>query len=210
MTSSSGPPRRQSRGFVLRTHHLTSPLNPLDNQPSFYSLFQSHHSSTYCIYPAIFHTCPAFTTTLAYYYSSHPSKLQQVYPAMDLNTTTPTTAASIDETPLSASPERRSSLEKHLQHRPDVQDLKDRHILLDTNVAPYAALPPLPILPSIYTIRYLTKEDSSLQATRQELARQRTTDALKKHLEHRPVREELVERMFTFYILYTIYTSFRI
>ncbi|OJZ81551.1 hypothetical protein ASPFODRAFT_145655 [Aspergillus luchuensis CBS 106.47] len=89
---------------------------------------------------------------------------------MDLNTTTPTTAASIDETPLSASPERRSSLEKHLQRRPDVQDLKDRHILLDTNVAP------------------------SLQATRQELARQRTTDALKKHLEHRPEREELVER----------------
>lgn len=50
-----------------------------------------------------------------------------------------TTAAAIDETPLSASPERRSSLEKHLQRRPDVQDLKDRHILLDTNVAPYGS-----------------------------------------------------------------------
>lgn len=126
---------------------------------------------------------------------------------MDLNTTTPTTAASIDETPLSASPERRSSLEKHLQHRPDVQDLKDRHILLDTNVAPY--LPPSHTSIHLYN-KIPNEEDSSLQATRQELARQRTTDALKKHLEHRPEREELVERMFTFYILYTIYTSFRI
>lgn len=32
--------------------------------------------------------------------------------------------------------ERRNSLEKHLQTRPDMQDLKNRHILLDTNVAP--------------------------------------------------------------------------
>ncbi|PWY78059.1 hypothetical protein BO94DRAFT_472339 [Aspergillus sclerotioniger CBS 115572] len=78
---------------------------------------------------------------------------------------------SIDETPISASPtDRRNSLEKHLQTRPDMQVLKDRHILLDTNVAP------------------------SLQAARQELARHHTTDSLKKHLEHRPDREELVER----------------
>lgn len=48
---------------------------------------------------------------------------------------------SIDETPLNpASHERRNSLEKHLQTRPDMQDLKDRHILLDTNLAPYACL----------------------------------------------------------------------
>lgn len=44
----------------------------------------------------------------------------------------------IDETPLSTSPtERRDSLEKHLQNRPEQRDLKDRHILLDTNIAPY-------------------------------------------------------------------------
>lgn len=43
---------------------------------------------------------------------------------------------SVDESPLAAH-ERRDSLEKHLQTRPDVQDLKNRHILLDTNVAPY-------------------------------------------------------------------------
>ena len=44
---------------------------------------------------------------------------------------------SIDETPISPI-ERRDSLEKHLQTRPDAKDLKDRHILLDTNAAPYA------------------------------------------------------------------------
>lgn len=47
---------------------------------------------------------------------------------------------SIDETPLGTAPyERRNSLEKHLQTRPDPQDLKDRHILLSTNVAPYGS-----------------------------------------------------------------------
>lgn len=41
----------------------------------------------------------------------------------------------VDETPISPI-ERRNSLEKHLQMRPDPKDLKDRHILLDTNAAP--------------------------------------------------------------------------
>ena len=43
--------------------------------------------------------------------------------------------AQIDETPISPV-QRRDSLEKHLQQRPDVQELKDRHILLDTKAAP--------------------------------------------------------------------------
>ena len=43
----------------------------------------------------------------------------------------------VDETPISPV-ERQNSLEKHLQMRPDAKDLKDRHILLDTNAAPYA------------------------------------------------------------------------
>lgn len=45
----------------------------------------------------------------------------------------------VDETPISPvrSQERRNSLEKHLQHRPEPQDLKNRHILLDTTTAPY-------------------------------------------------------------------------
>ena len=41
----------------------------------------------------------------------------------------------VDETPISPI-ERRNSLEKHLQHRPDPQDLKNRHILLDSKAAP--------------------------------------------------------------------------
>jgi hypothetical protein len=51
-----------------------------------------------------------------------------------------TEPASIDETPISPvrqAVERRNSLEKHLQHRPEPQDLKNRHILLDTTTAPF-------------------------------------------------------------------------
>jgi hypothetical protein len=47
--------------------------------------------------------------------------------------------SAIDETPISPSrPDhiRQNSLEKHLQHRPDSKELKERHILLDTNAAP--------------------------------------------------------------------------
>lgn len=81
---------------------------------------------------------------------------------------------SIDETPISPSrPDhvRQNSLEKHLQHRPDPQELKDRHILLDTNAAP------------------------SLQSKALELERQLATDSLKKGLEHRSTKEDLIERM---------------
>lgn len=52
--------------------------------------------------------------------------------------------------------QRRDSLEKHLQTRPEEQDLKNRHILLDTTAAP------------------------ALQAKQAELERQRITDNLKK------------------------------
>jgi hypothetical protein len=56
----------------------------------------------------------------------------------------------VDETPISPvrSNERRNSLEKHLQHRPDPQDLKNRHILLDTTTAPYVITisPPSPTM----------------------------------------------------------------
>lgn len=66
-----------------------------------------------------------------------------------------TEEASIDQT--SPNPlQRKDSLEKHLQLRPDEKDLKDRHILLDTTAAP------------------------ALQARQQELERQRITDNLKK------------------------------
>lgn len=62
------------------------------------------------------------------------------------------TAVVVDETPISPvrSNERRNSLEKHLQHRPEAQDLKNRHILLDTTTAPYVT----PVLQHLTT--YLT------------------------------------------------------
>ncbi|KAH8598074.1 hypothetical protein B0O99DRAFT_615836 [Bisporella sp. PMI_857] len=79
----------------------------------------------------------------------------------------------VDESPISPvrpKQERQNSLEKHLQHRPDPQELKDRHILLDTKAAP------------------------ALQSAAHDLERQRATDSLKKGLERRPQREDLVER----------------
>lgn len=75
----------------------------------------------------------------------------------------------VDNTHISAH-QRRDSLEKHLQNRPEEQDLKNRHILLDTTTAP------------------------ALQAKALELERQRITDNLKKGLSKRPEKEELVER----------------
>ncbi|RDL31087.1 uncharacterized protein BP5553_09876 [Venustampulla echinocandica] len=84
-------------------------------------------------------------------------------------------SALIDESPIApvrptASHVRQNSLEKHLQHRPDPQDLKKRHILLDTNAAP------------------------ALQCRAHELERQRASDSLKKGLENRAERDKLVER----------------
>lgn len=52
-------------------------------------------------------------------------------------------SSGVDTSPISPV-ERRNSLEKYLQHRPGQQDLKDRHILLDTNVAPYVSLSAIP------------------------------------------------------------------
>lgn len=54
-----------------------------------------------------------------------------------------TTKIGIDESHISPV-ERRDSLEKHLQHRPDAQDLKNRNILLDSNAAPCVAYTPRP------------------------------------------------------------------
>ena len=96
----------------------------------------------------------------------------------------------IDSSPIADSQlERRNSLEKHLLTRPDAQDLKDRHILLDTNVAPYCPL---------FRNRWLDRINvtRSLQATRESLSRNRASDNLKKNLEKRPDREALVERIF--------------
>jgi len=83
---------------------------------------------------------------------------------------TTTQAPEVDTSPIAPTLDRRNSLEKALQHRPDEQDLRNRHILLDTTAAP------------------------ALQARQQELERQRITDNLKKGLSKRPEKEELVEK----------------
>ncbi|KAF2102567.1 hypothetical protein NA57DRAFT_63466 [Rhizodiscina lignyota] len=84
-----------------------------------------------------------------------------------------TAEPAVDESPISPVREgmqRRYSLEKHLQHRPEAQDLKNRNILLDTSAAP------------------------ALQSKQIELERQLATDNLKKGLEKRMDRDTLVER----------------
>lgn len=86
----------------------------------------------------------------------------------------PITDSGVDSSSVAPSLERRTSLEKHLQHRPEAEDLKNRHILLDTTAAP------------------------ALQAKQAELERQRITDNLKKGLSKRPEKEVLVERMSLF------------
>ena len=95
--------------------------------------------------------------------------------------TSPSLSEGVDISPISTA-DRRNSLEKHLQTRPDEQDLKNRHILLDTNTAP------------------------ALQARQQELERQRATDNLKKGLEKRPERGELVERKCHLSLLHNRFT----
>lgn len=90
--------------------------------------------------------------------------------------TSPSLSEGVDISPISTS-DRRNSLEKHLQTRPEEQDLKNRHILLDTNAAP------------------------ALQAKQLELERQRATDNLKKGLEKRPERGELVGRKFCLHFI---------
>jgi len=96
--------------------------------------------------------------------------------------TSPSLAEGVDISPISTA-DRRNSLEKHLQTRPDEQDLKNRHILLDTNTAP------------------------ALQARQLELERQRATDNLKKGLGKRPERGELVERECCIFLLLVLMLS---
>ncbi|THY49108.1 RPEL repeat protein [Aureobasidium pullulans] len=66
--------------------------------------------------------------------------------------------------------ERRNSLEKAMQNRPEVHELREKHILLNTNAAP------------------------ALQAQQQELQRHKLTDSLNKAIASRPEKDELVER----------------
>lgn len=88
---------------------------------------------------------PTHSASYSFNHTTHPlpRPIHSIMAAED------TTAVVVDETPISPvrSLDRRNSLEKHLQHRPEPQDLKNRHILLDTTTAPYVC-PPLRLLPS--------------------------------------------------------------
>ncbi|SPO06163.1 uncharacterized protein DNG_08852 [Cephalotrichum gorgonifer] len=92
----------------------------------------------------------------------------------DLDTSrSPPTHRNIDETPISpvqqANPERRNSLEHHLQHRPGREDLIEKNILPDTSAAP------------------------ALQAHQVELKKHMLADTLNEKIAHRPDSKELVE-----------------
>jgi len=91
-----------------------------------------------------------------------------------LTTAVPENQAPIDTTPISPTkqPETADQLSRRLAHRPDVQELKNRGILFPGNAAP------------------------AIQQAQHELERQRAADALKKGLEKRPEKEDLIERMF--------------
>lgn len=69
------------------------------------------------------------------------STLQQLFNMASIET-----PKLVDTTPISptrGAVERRNSLEKHLQHRPEADDLKARNILLNTDAAPYVNCSPI-------------------------------------------------------------------
>ncbi len=65
---------------------------------------------------------------------------EAVFDMADPTSTSSAVTSGVDDAPISPV-QRRDSLEKHLQQRPDPQDLKDKHILLDTTAAPYVHAP---------------------------------------------------------------------
>jgi len=78
----------------------------------------------------------------------------------------------IDETPISPSrpnPARKNSLEFHLSHRPDRQELVDKNILPASTAAP------------------------GLQANQKELERHMRADSLNEKIAHRPSPEALIK-----------------
>ena len=112
--------------------------------PAFHPLI-----STYIIHP------PYKTTTIAYHVHTHPYSHIHTHPHTYSSThirriyNETMTDPDIDSTSLSASSiERGNSLEKHLQLRPEPQDLRERHILVGDEVAPYVP----PLLP-VYRLR---------------------------------------------------------
>jgi len=86
----------------------------------------------------------------------------------DGNADTPATP--VDASPISPRrPEAASSLEKHLQHRPERKELIDRNILPPSTAAP------------------------GLQAQQKELAKHMRADSLNEKIAHRPTPEALLK-----------------
>ncbi|KAK4162298.1 hypothetical protein QBC43DRAFT_77823 [Cladorrhinum sp. PSN259] len=77
---------------------------------------------------------------------------------------------SVDETPISPNVERKNSLERALQHRPERQALIERNILPASTAAP------------------------SIQAQQRELEKHMRADSLNEKIAHRPPPEEVIQK----------------
>ncbi|KAK3989691.1 hypothetical protein QBC44DRAFT_241019 [Cladorrhinum sp. PSN332] len=83
------------------------------------------------------------------------------------------TEVKVDETPISPSRgsiERRNSLERYLQHRPERQELVEKNILPASTAAP------------------------SIQAQQRELEKHMRADSLNEKIAHRPPPEEVLQK----------------
>ncbi|KAK3631973.1 hypothetical protein LTR56_016566 [Elasticomyces elasticus] len=101
----------------------------------------------------------------------------------------------VDRSPI-AQLERRNSLEKFLQGRPEAQELKNRHILLDTTSAPtLQGLEKRPEREDLVEKNILANSTAapSLQEKQRELQMHMRANSLEKHLQTRPKPEELVK-----------------
>lgn len=96
----------------------------------------SKHGQGYLNVPNLLPSTPTSTETTTL--TTQPLTTQSPKMTTD-NAPTTTSSSGVDETPLSPT-DSQQSLEKHLQMRPEAQDLKNRNILHDTNAAPSVSL----------------------------------------------------------------------
>lgn len=82
------------------------------------------------------HLSYCLTEHLTFPVKSHETHQRKRKNMASITTQQPEETSGVETTSGLSPLERRNSLEKHLQSRPDEQDLKDRHILLDTTAAP--------------------------------------------------------------------------
>ncbi|KAK4900269.1 hypothetical protein LTR27_002493 [Elasticomyces elasticus] len=105
----------------------------------------------------------------------------------------------IDRSPIDQL-QRRNSLNKFLEGRPEAQDLKNRHILLDTTSAPTLqdnlkrGLAKRPEKGDLVEKNILPDSTAapSLQENQKKLAKHMRADSIEKHLQGRPKQEDLI------------------